>query len=257
MNTVVKSESYRLWKSKEIKVMAAILIALQVLLVGVVIASRHIALLAPLQEAFGNGGGFFQGFSNVGGDLLFRILMVIMISSLVTKIYQSGVTKQLVSCGISRKNVVLGQYVAATKVFAVVTVVAAVAAGLGRLILGGGLGLQGVNIARLGLSFAGMMFVVASMVALYLLIVHATGSMGAAIALGLGIELAVPSGIMMLSSLLKMDFIYTYFISTAQQNAVNMSVTLGTQLIAIGTLAVWTIVLVALNVLVFKHKEVK
>lgn len=257
MNTVLKSESYRLKRSKEIWTMAGILLAIQIIMVGAYFVCRNFSFFDSIKDFF-TGSTFFTGIAQTANGSFFHILLIIMIGSLVTKLYQTGVNKQLVSCGISRKNIILGQFVSYTTIFSVVTVVVSVVTGIAHMLCDGKFGLSDVNVGRMGLSLIGMILVVASLCAMYLFITHLTGSLGAAIMLGLAVEMVLPVAVEMVTVISpKLQFIPDYFISNVQMNAVNMESSLGAQLTNMGILVAFTAVLLVLCQIVFSHKEVK
>lgn len=257
MNTVLKSETYRLRKSKEIWTMAGILLALQVIMVGAYFICRNFSFFESIKSLF-TDRTFFSGITTTANGSFFHILLIVMIGSLVTKLYQSGVNKQLVSCGISRKNIILGQFVSFTTIFSVVTVAVSVVTGIGHMLCSGKFGLNDVNVGRMGLSLIGMILVVASLCAMYLFFAHLTGSLGAAIMLGLAVEMALPIAVQMVPMISsKLQFIPDYFISNVQMNAVNMERSMGTQLTNMGILVAFTAVVLVLCQIVFSHKEVK
>ncbi len=256
MNAVVKSETYRLKKSKEMKIMAGILLGCTALKVILALVIQHLHLFQNLVTV-DDPAGFFDGFASTALDSTFGLLMIIMTASLVTKLYQSGVNKQLVSAGISRKQIILGEFAAYVKAFCITAVLAAVAAGIGNMILGGSLGLEGVNPVRLGLSIAGMLLIVANMSALCLLISHITGSQGAAIALGFVIVMVLPSAHIGVSLLPKLNFLNSLFLDSIQANVVSLTGSIGTQLLNMGALAAVTALFLVLCQAVFEKKEIK
>lgn len=202
-------------------------------------------------------GGFFDPFANATGGMVFNVLLVIMVSSLVTKVYQSGAAKQLVSCGISRNNVILGQFLAFTVVFSCVALVNALSGGIANVVQKGFFGLTDGNYGRMVLSMVGSVLVVANLCSLYLLIAHLTGSMGAAIAVGLVFLMGLPYAVFTAAQLLKIPELDTYFITTVQTTATMTSIPLKDQLIAMAVLCGYTVVLLLLTQLVFKKKEIK
>lgn len=261
MTSVIKSENYRLGRSKEIWGMLLALIGMQAGLVVINFILTHVSffkdLIAESGMDMGPMPGFFDGFANVVTGSGFQILFLIMVCSLVIKLYHSGVTKQLVSCGIRRNNVILGQFISFTSVFTGIAFVTGIAEGLKNVLIGGSFALGGINIGRFGLSLIGMVLVVASFVALYLLIAHLTGSMGAGIAIGLVFQMGAPGAVMGLSVFMKCDWIREYFLTTLQNGALNVTAPLNTQLLSIAGVAVYTAVLLVLCNIVFKHKEMK
>ncbi len=256
MNAVVKCETYRVKKSKELKIMAGILLGCTALKVILCLLVQNLHLFQDTL-ALGDADTFFDGFTGASLDSTFCLLMIIMTASLVTKLYQSGVNKQLVSTGISRKQIILGEFAAYAKAFCTVAVLSAAAAGIGNVILGGGIGLEAVNPAKLGLSIAGMLLVAVNMSALCLLISHLTGSQGAAIGLGFVVVMVLPSAHLLVNLIPKLEFLNNLFLDTIQSNAVSMTGSAGMQLINMGALAAVTVLLLVLCQMVFSRKEIK
>ncbi len=256
MNSIIKCENYRLRVSKEIRLMFGLLCGVQMLCTTIVLLLRHFHLMDDMMLGE-SADSFLNAFTGTADDTIFRILLIIMIGSLVTKLYQSGVNKQLVSSGIGRRSIILGQFISYTAIFGAVAAAVSVVTGICNMIQGGGFGFGEMNPGRFGLSLMGMILVIASLCAMYLLITHLTGSFGAAISLGLAIELVLPTVFTFAGMIRPLAFLSDYSIAAIQSSAISTTVSIGKQLSSMGLLVVITAVLLMLCQVIFSRKEIK
>ncbi|MDO4617581.1 MAG: ABC transporter permease subunit [Lachnospiraceae bacterium] len=185
------------------------------------------------------------------------MLIIITIITLVSNLYQTGVNKQLVSNGISRKNIVLGQFFSYTMVLSAVAIVYSVVKGICNMIQGNGFGLNDINIARFALSMIGVILVIASRCALCLLISHFTGSYTSALMLAYVFDLVLPNVLVAVSDFSKLSFLNYFSIGIYQERAVSMTESLMTQVSAMAILFIITVVLIKLCQVVYNRKEIK
>lgn len=259
MGNVFKSEAYRLHRSKEVWGMVALLTIFSVLGVIMDLVMKFVPLFQESSELMAPPEGFFEGFTGAAGGMGFKFLIPIMICSLIVKLYTSGVNKQLVSCGVSRGRVILGQFVAYTAAFTAVALITAVVNGVCHLISGGGLGLDVLG-GRFALSMVGMVLQVACYVAVFLLVVHLTASMGAAIVLGFALQFIVPMGFFSLGNFIgekAAETLSDLYFANQLSRVVDESIKLGEQLQSMGIILVYIVVFLLLCQAVFKNKEVK
>ncbi|MDO4491172.1 MAG: hypothetical protein Q4B85_08905 [Lachnospiraceae bacterium] len=257
MNTVFKSENYRLRKSKELWIMALILVGFQAVgaILGIVMA--NIGSLVGDAGGAGAAESFVESFIKAPSDPIFQLLFVAIAGSLIIKLYQSGAAKQLVSCGCKRGNVILGQFFSFTAAFSTVLFVSAAAAGAATLINGGAFFPADFHVARLLMALVGMVLSTASLSALFLLVAHLTGSVPATVFAGIGLLFGAPFALMTLPDFLKPELIGKFLLTNLQQSAVDMTASTMKQLSGMGLLVLAIAALLVLSQCVFNRKEVK
>ena len=260
MNSIFKSENYRFLKSKEMKAMAVIALLFNIagsVIMWFVMHNNFFSELLGEDLSFFKAASFLDTFPDSATDFIFGIMLLIMTSSLIIRLYQSGVVKQLVSSGISRSQVISGQFLSLTLFFSVIALMVSLVQGIGNLILGGGFGLTEGTLLRLLLATAGMILTVANFVALYMLIAHLTSSMAGSIVINMLIEMASSTGVMYLARVFKCQAINRYYFINLREDVISMTGELSSQLKSMGILLIYTLVFFFLCQLVFSRKEIK
>ncbi len=193
-------------------------------------------------------------FSTYPSGTFYFLFVALFVGGIVTSEFTTGTVKQMVSRGVSRAQIVVGQYVALCLAMTVITWIPAM------LLLGvysAAWGFGSISVARFLLLILGQFIVIWSYVAISMLIGHITRSGGLSVGINLMILLLGTMAASIASMLLEWDWLLEYWLISLQEKSLNLEYGVGVQckcmliLLAVGAACVGA------SVLIFQKRDVQ
>ena len=222
MKNIMHSEFYKVLKSKVTWVTLFVFLGMAAMQIVSVIYAK---IKAGDWEIILKDTGI-SVFSSYPSGTLYFVLVALFVGGHVTSEYTTGTVKQVVSRGVARTQIVVGQFVALCVAMTVITLIPAlILAGVYTIAWGFG----GISLGRFLLLLAGQIVVIWSYVAISMLIGHITRSGGLSVGVNLIILLIGSMATSIASVLLGWEWVSDYWLTTMQNYALTYSVGAGTQ----------------------------
>jgi len=200
------------------------------------------------------GGTGLSVFSTYPSGTFYFLLVALFVGNIVTSEYTTGTVKQVVSRGISRAKIVIGQYVALCVAMTAITMIPSlILMGVYSLLWKFG----GISVGRFLLLIIAQFVVIWSYVAISMLIGHITRSGGLAVGINLIILLLGTMAASIASVLLEWEWLMKYWLTTMLNEVLNIELGVGIQckysliLLVLGALCVGG------SVVIFQKRDVQ
>lgn len=217
MKDIIKSEFYKVRKSVVTKVTALCMLAIA----GVqILAFVYAKLSGGIWEEIFQGTRGCDTYAYFCTGSFFLVFVAMFIGGMITNEFAHGTVRQMVSRGVPKVKIALGQYFALS---ANMTVIALVPAALLMAVATACWGFGSVSVPRFLLIVFGQLAVIWSYTGISMLIAHITRSGGLAIGLNMLFLLGGSLGTQLLAILTEKEWISEYWILTMMTNAVNRS----------------------------------
>ena len=193
-------------------------------------------------------------FSTYPSGTFYFLFVALFVGGVVTSEFTTGTVKQVVSRGVSRAQVVVGQYGALCLAMTVITWIPAM---LLMSVYSLAWGFGSVSVARFLLLILGQLVVIWSYVAISMLIGHVTRSGGLSVGINLMILLLGTMAASIASMLLEWDWVIEYWLTSLQGKALNLEYGVGVQCKCVLILLALGAACVGGSVLVFQRRDVQ
>lgn len=250
MLNIIRSEFYKVRKSRITFVTALILLGIA----GIQLAAYLVAAIA--------GGIWSEIMSSILGidvyatfstGTFYLVFVALFVGGMVTNEYTFSTVRQMVSRGVSRVHIALGQYIALSTTMTIITVIPAAICAIAATMYNE---FGNISPERFVLVLLGQIIVIWSYSALSMLIGHITRSGGLAIGINIIILLGGGIATLVLDTLTKKDFFSTYWLTNVQQEALDVYISAAQQGKFISILFVFGVVCTALGVLCFQKRDI-
>lgn len=250
MWNIMRSEFYKVRKSKVTWVTFFIILGMAIISSGATIYGKIAGgMWADVMK--NKGISVFASFPN--GTLYF-VLVAIFVGGLVTGEYTTGTVKQVVSRGVSRTQIVIGQFVALS---VAITLITLIPAALQCVVFSICWGFGKISAARFLLLITGQIVVMCSYAAISTLIAHITRTGGLAIGINIVILLIGTSAAAVLAMLTKVDAFLEYWLTVMQSAALTYTGSSAEQAKFIGILFLLGVVCAGCSVLLFRKRDIQ
>lgn len=193
-------------------------------------------------------------FSTYPSGTFYFLFVALFVGGVVTSEFTTGTVKQVVSRGVSRAQVVVGQYGALCLAMTVITWIPAM---LLMSVYSLAWGFGSVSVARFLLLILGQLVVIWSYVAISMLIGHVTRSGGLSVGINLMILLLGTMAASIASMLLEWDWVREYWLTSLQGKALSLEYGVGVQCKCVLILLALGAACVGGSVLVFQNRDVQ
>lgn len=250
MLDIMKSEFYKVRKSKVTFVTALCLLGIAAIEIGAFLYGRIAGGLWGEILSDTKGVDIYAGFSLGSFYLIFVALFV---GGMISNEYTNRTVRQVVSRGASRVQIALGQFISLATAMTVITVVPAALASLTASLCWE---FGTVSVQKFLLIVLGQLVVIWSYSAITMLIAHLARSGGLSIGINIMLLLGGAVAAQVLALLTKKDFFMEYWIESMQQNALDPLADTGMQIKFIVILFIIGVVFTVLGIVRFKIKDV-
>lgn len=193
-------------------------------------------------------------FSTYPSGTLYFLLVALFVGGVVTSEYTTGTVKQVVSRGVSRTQIVFGQYVALCAAMTVITWIPSMLL-MGVYSLAWGFG--SIAVARFLLLILGQLVVIWSYVAISMLIGHVTRSGGLSVGINLTILILGTMAASIASMLLEWDWVMEYWLLSLQEKTLSLEYGVGVQCKCMLILFALGAACVGGSMLIFQKRDVQ
>lgn len=200
------------------------------------------------------GGTGLSVFSTYPSGTFYFLLVALFVGGVVTSEFTTGTVKQVVSRGVSRSQIVIGQYVALCVAMTVITMIPSLLL-MGVYSLAWNFG--SISVGRFLLLLVGQVVVIWSYVAISMLIGHITRSGGLSVGINLIILLLGTMAAAIVSALFEWEWVIEYWLTTLQGGALDIGQNVGAQCKCSLLLLLLGAVCVGGSVLVFQKRDVQ
>lgn len=250
MLDIMKSEFYKVRKSKVTFVTALCLLGIAAIEMGAFLYGRFAGGIWGEILSGTLGVEIYSGFTTGSFYLIFVALFV---GGMISNEYTNRTVRQVVSRGASRVQIALGQFISLATAMTIITIIpAALASLMASLCWEFGV----ISVQKFLLVILGQIVVIWSYSAISMLIAHLTRSGGLSIGMNIMLLLGGAMAVQMLSILTKKDFFMEYWIENMQHNAVASWSDTQTQVKCIIILFIIGVVFTVLGIVRFKVKDV-
>lgn len=215
MKDIIKSEFYKVRKSMVTKVTAICMLAIAGMQI---LAYVYAKLSGGIWEEIFRGTRGCDTYAYFCTGSFFLVFVAMFIGGMITNEFSHGTVRQMVSRGVPKVKIALGQYFALS---ANMTVIALVPAVLLMAVATVCWGFGSVSVPRFLLIVFGQLAVIWSYTGISMLIAHITRSGGLAIGLNIMLLLGGSVGTQILAALTEKKWISEYWILPMMSNAVN------------------------------------
>ena len=250
MLNIVKSEFYKVCKSKVTLVTALCMLGIVAIQIGAFVYGR---LAGGIWEEMLSGTEAISIYAGFAGGSLFMIFIALFVGGMISNEYTNRTVRQVVSRGTSRVHIALGQYIALATAMTVITIVSAARS---SIVAGLCYNFGSITPGRFALVLFGQIVVVWSYAAITMLIAHITRSGGLSIGINVMFLLGGEMAASVLYMLTEKEYFMTYWIGNMQVFAVDYSLEVAKQCKYIGILFVIGVICLILGVVRFKIKDV-
>ena len=250
MLDIIKSEFYKVRKSKVTLVTALCLLG---------IAGLNIAVMLYAQIKGGvwlevmEGTQGFEVYFGFASGTFYLVFIALFVGGMISNEYTNRTVRQVVSRGTSRVQIALGQYIVLSTALTIMTVIPAALSGAVATIFWE---FGSISAGRFLLTLAGQVLLIWSYSAITMLIAHLTRSGGLSIGINVMLMLGGSTAAMVLVQLTKKEFFMTYWLLNIQSEALNYANPIMKQGRFVALLLVIGVVFTALGVARFKMRDV-
>ena len=250
MLDIIKSEFYKVRKSKVTLVTALCLLGIAGLNIAVMLyAQRKGGVWLEVME----GTQGFEVYFGFASGTFYLVFIALFVGGMISNEYTNRTVRQVVSRGTSRIQIALGQYIMLSTAMTVMTVIPAAILGTVASIFWE---FGSISVGRFLLTLAGQVLLIWSYSAITMLIAHLTRSGGLSIGINVMLMLGGSTAAMVLVQLTKKEFFMTYWLLNIQSEALNYANPIMKQGRFVALLLVIGVVFTALGVARFKMRDV-
>ena len=250
MWNIMRSEFYKVFKSKVTWVTQFVFLGIAAIRIVVVLFAKTKS--GDWEMIMQNTG--ISVFSTYPSGTLYFVLVALFVGGLVTSEYTTGTVKQVVSRGVPRTQIVIGQYVALSVAMTVITWIPSLLL-MGIYSLAWSFG--SISLGRFLLLIIAQIVVIWSYVAISMLIGHVTRSGGLSVGINLIILLVGSMATSIAAVLLDWEWLIDYWLVTMQNTALSYASGVGTQCKYILILTLIGAVATGLSALLFEKRDVQ
>lgn len=250
MMDIIKSEVYKVRKSRNTLVTSIIMLAIAAIGIGVYITMK---ILGGEYEKLFRGENVADIYASFSTSSFYFIFVAMFVGGVVSNEFTFGTVRQVVSRGTKREYITIGQFLALSAVIHIITIICSAITALAYGVL---YGTNGADIQDFLVVFAGQAVVVWSFSAFSMLIAHITRSGGLAIGINLLIVLGGEVAVTVLAFLTKNNIFTDLWMSTLQQKSIDLTITMAERLKCWGILGAFGIVCVVISVIIFRKRDV-
>lgn len=219
---IMRSEFYKVKKSRVTWVTLFVFLAVAVIQIAAVIYAK---LRSENWEMIIQNNGI-SVFGEYPSGSIYFLLVALFVSGIVSSEYTTGTVKQIVSRGVPRVQIVVGQYISLCVAVTVITFVPSlILTGVYSLAWGFG----SISVGRFLLLVLAQFVVIWSYVALSMLISHITRSGGLSVGINLIILMLGSLAAMIVSELMGWSWVYEYWFINMQSEALDYTLNVGRQ----------------------------
>lgn len=250
MSDIMKSEFYKVCKSKVTFVTALCLLGISAIEITAFLYGRFAGGLWGDILSDTKGVEIYAGFT---AGSFYLIFVALFVGGMISNEYTNRTVRQVVSRGASRVQIALGQFISLATAMTVITIIPAALASLTASLCWE---FGEVSVQKFLLIILGQIVVIWSYAAITMLIAHLTRSGGLSIGMNIMLLLGGEMAVQVLAILTEKEFFTKYWIVNMQQNAVAPWADNGTQVKYIIILTVIGVVFTILGIVRFKIKDV-
>lgn len=250
MLNIMKSEFYKVCKSKVTFVTAICLLGIALIEIGAFLYGKFAGGIWGEILSGTRGVDIYAGYTM--GNLYF-IFVALFVGGMISNEYTNRTVRQVVSRGASRVQIALGQFISLATAMTVITMIPAALASLTASLCWE---FGDVSLQKFLLIILGQIVVIWSYAAITMLIAHLARSGGLSIGLNIMLLLGGAIAAELLALLTKKPFFREYWIQEMQNCALSPYESMGTQGKFIIILFVLGIVFTILGIVRFKIKDV-
>lgn len=185
---------------------------------------------------------------------LYCVLVALFVGGIVAGEYTTGTVKQVVSRGVSRVQIVIGQYVSLSVAITIITMIPVIILTMVYTLCWQ---FGTISVGRFFILLIGRIVVVWSYAAISMFIAHITRSGGLSIGINIIMLLVGNMAVAIISVLLKIDWLVDYWLTNMQNAALNYSVGVGTECKYILLLFFLGTICTGLSAWVFQKRDVQ
>jgi len=250
MSDIMKSEFYKVCKSKVTFVTALCLLGISAIEIAAFLYGKFAGGIWGEIFSDTEGVEIYAGFMTGSFYLIFVALFV---GGMISNEYTNRTVGQVVSRGASRVQIALGQFISLATAMTVITIIPASLSSLTASLCWE---FGNVSVQKFLMIVLGQIVVIWSYAGITMLIAHLARSGG--LSIGINIMLLLGGGVaaQLLTLLTKKDFFTEYWIENMQLNALDPWSDNGTQVKCIIILFIIGVVFTVLGIVRFKIKDV-
>lgn len=250
MLDIIKSEVYKVRKSKVTFVTALCLLGIAGLNIAVVLYAQ---IKGGIWLEMMEGSQGYEVYFDFIRGTFYLVFVALFVGGMISNEYTNRTVRQVVSRGTSRVQIALGQYIVLSTAMTVMSVIPAALSGI---VVSAFWEFGSISAGRFLLTLAGQILLIWSYSAITMLIAHLTRSGGLSIGINVLLMLGGSTAAMALAQLTKKEFFMTYWLLNIQSEALDYANPIMEQGRFVALLLVIGVVFTVLGVARFKMRDV-
>lgn len=250
MLDIIKSEIFKVRKSKNTFVITIILLAIALLNCAVY---GYMKILGGEYEKMFSSTNAAEIYVGMTVGSFFLIFVALFVGGVISNEFTFGTVRQVVSRGTRREKIAIGQYVSLSLAIHIVSIICSVVITAVYVML---YGMNGAEWKDFALVFIGQTIIIWSYSAFSMLIAHITRSGSLAIGVNILILLGGEVGVMLLSFITKKDIFQELWLTSLQADSISLTATTTERMRGWGLLALFGVVCVVVATVLFRKRDV-